>query len=92
MEDKLSGILERLLNHEISKAEAAKELKCAIAVWGGGLERGRMEALNASVSTLYFGDRSGYKNAHFGVVRSITGIESFDDGDIAKMYRELNPE
>lgn len=48
-------------------------------------------ALNASVSAIYFADRSDYLSYHYEVVRSLTKLDEPTEEDIKKLFKELNP-
>jgi len=87
MDDKILNIVNDLLKHEVSKSEACDKLKLLFTM--NGIEPNTKAALNASVSAIYFSDRSDYLSYHYQVVRSLIGVE---DVDIDKLFMELNPE
>lgn len=49
-------------------------------------------ALNASICAIYFSDSSDYRNYHYRVIRSLTGLDEINENNIAKLFNELNPE
>ena len=90
MEDNIFGIIEQLTKHDISKTEAVKKLLFLYNVVES--KPSTKAALNASVSAIYFSDRSDYLSYHYEVVRSLTKLDEPTDEDIKKLFRELNPE
>lgn len=90
MEDNILGIIEQLTKHDISKAEAVKKLLFLYNVVES--KPSTKAALNASVSAIYFADRSDYLSYHYEVVRSLTKLDEPTDEDIKKLFKELNPE
>lgn len=90
MNDGIKNIIDKLLTHEISKSDAQQQLLYLFR--SESIIPETKEALNASVSAIYFSDSSDYKSYHYQVVRHLTGIDDISDTVIDKLYAELNPE
>jgi hypothetical protein len=90
--DKVENIINSLLRHEITKADAIERLTILGNI-SGNTDR-QNGALNSSVSAIRFRDNSDYLSYHFDVVSKLTDIEmeKLTDEKIRSLYAELNPE